>query len=146
MPDSPTPLLTSIEGIDEESFASSVNGSTENDVRMHIGMSPGNHGGSENLKDEEGSAYMRGNNLEDDEEEPESVQISRSPYKSRPVLVQLAPDDRTEGYRGWRGIREGLDFFFSILFHWQQRKQPGSCPVGLFEPSLPCRRKATGCV
>lgn len=104
MPDSPTPLLTSIEGIDEGSFVPSVNGSTENDVRMHIGMSPGHHSVSENLKEgsvhEEGSTYIRGNNLEDDEEEPESVQISRSPYERRPVPVQLAPDDRTEGYRG----------------------------------------------
>lgn len=84
----------------QEPFIHVVNGSTENDLRMRLGTSPNNVSDSskEGTANGEGSAYIQGRNLEEDEEEePES---SRSPYERRSVLVQLAPDDRTEGYRG----------------------------------------------
>lgn len=85
----------------QEPFIHVVNGSTEYDLRIPLGMSPNNvpDNVTEGTANGDGSAYKQGNNLEEEEEE-EEPENSRSPYETRPVPVQLAPDDRTEGYRG----------------------------------------------
>ncbi|NP_001348102.1 interferon gamma receptor 1-like precursor [Kryptolebias marmoratus] len=104
-PSSPTCLLTDYEGKEVEPDTPVPNGSTGYDGRMRLGVFPNSQSASEGLEEGsangERSAYMQGNSLEDEDEEAEAGEEElRSPYERRSVLVQLAPDDRTEGYRG----------------------------------------------
>uniref|UniRef100_A0A1A8I3Z9 Fibronectin type-III domain-containing protein n=2 Tax=Nothobranchius kuhntae TaxID=321403 RepID=A0A1A8I3Z9_NOTKU len=96
-PSSPTPLLTNIDENDAEEFIHVGNGSTEQDFRIPIGITPNGHDGNMNNKKSE---YLQGSKLEEGEEEEEEGENLSCPYERRPVPVELAPDERTEGYCG----------------------------------------------
>ncbi|KAK5617444.1 hypothetical protein CRENBAI_006026 [Crenichthys baileyi] len=86
----------------EQGFTPSVPVSEEDDVRMKC--RPHESRLSEdpekgNAADDD-AAYMEGGNLASDDEEPEPDQESRSPYETRSLVVELAPEDHAEGYRG----------------------------------------------
>ncbi|MEQ2303311.1 hypothetical protein AMECASPLE_015418, partial [Ameca splendens] len=81
---------------DEQSFTPSVPGFTEYEGRMKLRPEDPEKG---NAADDD-AAYMEGGNLASDNEEQESDQESRSPYERRSVVLELAPEDRAEGYRG----------------------------------------------
>ncbi|MEQ2213118.1 hypothetical protein XENOCAPTIV_010018, partial [Xenoophorus captivus] len=81
---------------DEQSFTPSVPGSTEYEGRIKLKPEDPEKG---NAADDD-AAYMEGGNLASDNEEQESDQESRSPYERRSVVLELAPEDRAEGYRG----------------------------------------------
>lgn len=95
-PSSPTPLLTSTEEQDKRGFTSI----THDDVlRLPIRGVSEDEGVSDVTEQVEpsvdGSAYMQGQNFEEDEAE-----TGRSDYERRPVLDELAPGETVEGYRG----------------------------------------------
>uniref|UniRef100_A0A1A7YGV1 Fibronectin type-III domain-containing protein n=1 Tax=Iconisemion striatum TaxID=60296 RepID=A0A1A7YGV1_9TELE len=94
-PSSPTPLLTNIDRNEDEEFIHVGNGSTEQDFRMPIGITSNDHDGNMNNRQSE---YMKGSNLE--EEEGEESETPSCPYERRAVVVELAPDERADGYRG----------------------------------------------
>ncbi|MEQ2226247.1 hypothetical protein ILYODFUR_025613 [Ilyodon furcidens] len=81
---------------DDQSFTPSVLGPREYEVRMKLKPEDPEKG---NVADDD-AAYMEGGNLASDNEEQESDQESRSAYEKRSVVVELAPEDRAEGYRG----------------------------------------------
>ncbi|MEQ2168960.1 hypothetical protein GOODEAATRI_020110, partial [Goodea atripinnis] len=81
---------------DEQSFTPSFPVSTEYEGRMKLKPEDPEKG---NAADDD-AAYMEGGNLASDNEEQESDQESRSPYERRSVVLELAPEDRAEGYRG----------------------------------------------
>uniref|UniRef100_A0A8C9Y1A9 Uncharacterized protein n=1 Tax=Sander lucioperca TaxID=283035 RepID=A0A8C9Y1A9_SANLU len=87
---SPTPLLLT----EENEYAATVTPSTEPELRLAIGVSTEDEGVSNDVEvgNDEGPGYMPGSNLDEDE--------APSGYESRPVLVELAPGELAEGYRG----------------------------------------------
>nr|XP_033469345.1 interferon gamma receptor 1-like [Epinephelus lanceolatus] len=95
-PTTPTLLLLP-EEIDPTTI---VTPSMEPEVRLPIGLPTENEGVSDDVEvgNDEGPGYMAGRGLEEEEE-----LCSRdfpSGYEKRPVLVELAPDELAEGYRG----------------------------------------------
>ncbi|XP_047207815.1 interferon gamma receptor 1-like [Girardinichthys multiradiatus] len=81
---------------DDQSFTPSIPGSKEYEVRMKLNPEDPEKG---NAADDD-TVYMAGGNLASDNEEQESDQESRSPYERRSVVLELAPEDHAEGYRG----------------------------------------------
>ncbi|XP_078128479.1 growth/differentiation factor 10b isoform X2 [Sander vitreus] len=86
---SPTPLLLT----EENEYTATVTPSTEPELRLPIGVST-EEGVSDDVEVgiDEGPGYMPGSNLDEDE--------APSGYESRPVLVELAPGELAEAYRG----------------------------------------------
>lgn len=77
--------------------------STEYEGRFKL--SPINQDLSKDAKEENATCdkdpYMDGQKLETlEDEEQESEEEGRSPYERRSVVLELAPEDRAEGYRG----------------------------------------------
>lgn len=100
LPSSPTPLLSK----EEQEMTPIATPSTEPDLRLRIGVSPEDVGVSDDLAEGNGEApgYMPGRDLEEDEQlEGEGLCSGEAPsgYEKRPVLVELAPGELTEGYR-----------------------------------------------
>ncbi|XP_039639840.1 interferon gamma receptor 1-like isoform X2 [Perca fluviatilis] len=87
---SPTPLLPT----EENEFTATVTSSTEPELRLPIGVSTEDEGVSDDVEvgNDEGPGYMPGSNFDEDE--------APSGYESRPVLVEFAPGELAEGYRG----------------------------------------------
>ncbi|XP_056291835.1 interferon gamma receptor 1-like [Pseudoliparis swirei] len=101
-PSSPTPLPSA----EERESTPFVHRATEPELRLPIGVSGVDEGPCDDEEEEEGAMneeneepeepeepeYMSGNHLEEEE--------SASGYEKRPMLVALAPDELTVGYRG----------------------------------------------
>uniref|UniRef100_A0A3Q2R0N8 Interferon gamma receptor 1-like n=1 Tax=Fundulus heteroclitus TaxID=8078 RepID=A0A3Q2R0N8_FUNHE len=103
-----TPLVNNGD-VSEKDDIPSPPGSTEYDLR--IKLCPDAQGLSEDPADEntpgERNPYMDGKSIDDEPSGgPESDQESRTPYESRSayekrsVVLELAPEDHAEGYRG----------------------------------------------
>lgn len=93
-PTSPTLLLP------EEKESILIVSASEPELRLCIGVSAEDEGVSDvgPVGNDEGPCYMPGRELDEDEtlcpvEHP-------SEYEKRQVLVDIAPDEQTEGYRG----------------------------------------------
>uniref|UniRef100_A0A8C2ZRR4 Fibronectin type-III domain-containing protein n=1 Tax=Cyclopterus lumpus TaxID=8103 RepID=A0A8C2ZRR4_CYCLU len=91
-PSSPTPLLSA----EEKEFTAFVPCATEPELHLPIRPSSGDEGLCGD--DEDGAmaeepGYVQGQHLEEEE--------STSGYEKRLMLVELAPDELTEGYRGF---------------------------------------------
>ncbi|KAI3363354.1 hypothetical protein L3Q82_011979 [Scortum barcoo] len=94
-PPSPTPLLPSTEDL-----PSTVSPSTDYDVRLPLGLPAEDEGVCvEEVRNEEGPGYMGGGDFDDDDTLYDS-KPSCGYEKREKVLVDLAPDEQTEGYRG----------------------------------------------
>ncbi|XP_037638163.1 interferon gamma receptor 1-like [Sebastes umbrosus] len=95
-PVSPTPLLST----EEKDFTPTVTPSTVPDLRLRLGVTTEDEGMSVDVeeKNDEGPGYMKGRHLDEDDELHSSEVPSG--YEKRPVLVELAPDELAEGYRG----------------------------------------------
>lgn len=100
-PTTPTPLLSEEKEMTEEDEYSST---VIPDTFVHLpiqnitedqGMCDDIEGGQ---PDNEESGYMGGMPMEEDE--TQSSNEASSGYERRPVIDNLAPDDRAEGYRG----------------------------------------------
>ncbi|XP_059215395.1 interferon gamma receptor 1-like [Centropristis striata] len=90
-PASPTPLL---DDRDVHTFTP-----TENELRLPIGLPTEGEGVSDvEVGKYEGSGYMGGRSFEEDEEL--NSEEGPSGYEKRQVVVELAPDEQAEGYRG----------------------------------------------
>ncbi|XP_032396878.1 growth/differentiation factor 10b isoform X2 [Etheostoma spectabile] len=87
---SPTPLMLT----EEKEFIATVTPSTESELRLPIGVTTEDESVSDDVEVgiDEGPGYMAGSKLDEDE--------APSGYESRPVLVELAPGELAEGYRG----------------------------------------------
>ncbi|XP_028458983.1 interferon gamma receptor 1-like isoform X2 [Perca flavescens] len=87
---SPTPLLLT----EENEFTATVTSTTEPELRLPIGVSTEDERVSDEVEvgNDEGPGYMQGSNFDEDE--------APSGYESRPVLVEFAPGELAEGYRG----------------------------------------------
>ncbi|XP_014893703.1 interferon gamma receptor 1-like isoform X1 [Poecilia latipinna] len=74
---------------------------TDEDYDQRIKLSPNNQAFTEEREEESTSddPYMSGQKLDSDSEEPDFIEIIPSPYECRGVVVELAPEDRAEGYR-----------------------------------------------
>ncbi|KAM3605959.1 uncharacterized protein V6R79_008041 [Siganus canaliculatus] len=99
-PSSPTPLLTT-----ENTEITSIGPSTtEDELRLRIGGTDHDEGVRDLDVDEEnneGSGYLGGGCLDDDDDEDMSPCTDiPSGYERRPVFVEMAPGEQAEGYRG----------------------------------------------
>lgn len=95
-PTSPTTLLTT----EEDELTPVVTPSAEPDLRLPLGMSTKDEGVSVDVEEghDEGPGYKQGGNLDEDD----ALYSSDVPsgYEKRAVVVELAPDELAEGYRG----------------------------------------------
>ncbi|XP_076599120.1 growth/differentiation factor 10b [Chaetodon auriga] len=98
-PTSPTPLLSTPSEKEDKEFTPPVTSSTEPDLRLRIGVPTEDEGVCDvmEVSNDEGPVYMHGSL---DQDEPEVFSDVPSDYEKRPVFVELAPDEQTEGYRG----------------------------------------------
>lgn len=97
-PSSPTPLLQEKE-VDELPPASTP--FNEYDLRMPIGVSTENEREEVcdvTVAEKEKDDYMPGANLDEDEESNSFE--AHSSYEKRQVVVEIAPGEKAEGYRG----------------------------------------------
>ncbi|XP_070834272.1 growth/differentiation factor 10b [Chaetodon trifascialis] len=96
-PVSPTPLLSTPSEKEDKEFTPAVTSSTEPDLRLRIGVPAEEEGVCDvmEVSNGEGPVYIEGSL---DQDEPE-VDVP-SDYEKRPVFVELAPNEQTEGYRG----------------------------------------------
>nr|QDO15118.1 cytokine receptor family B13 [Siniperca chuatsi] len=97
-PSSPTPLLSTTE---EKEFPPNVPFTTEPDPFLHNGgLSTKDEGVCDLMEAENDDApgYMKGGNL--DEDETPNFSEPPSGYERRPVVVEIAPGEQVEGYRG----------------------------------------------
>lgn len=99
-PSSPTPLLPNTE---ENKLLTNDPSSTEPELRLRIGgvwtEVEGVCDVVQGEKDED-PGYVQGSNLD---EEIQNFSKGHSGYESRPVFVEIAPDEQAEGYRGGEG-------------------------------------------
>ncbi|XP_072246851.1 growth/differentiation factor 10b isoform X2 [Leuresthes tenuis] len=102
--DSTKSLLTTPVSETGIEFPSGLNGSTENDLRMPLGILSRDESVPQDRKEGslngENATYMQGNNLDDDDDEEESAstEVQSSGYETRPVPVHLAPEENAVGY------------------------------------------------
>lgn len=87
----------------EEPPGETISRRSEEDYDLRIKLSPNNQALSEEPEEESTSEdpYMSGQKLDSDPEEPNLEETTRSPYESRAVVLELAPEDHAEGYRAW---------------------------------------------
>ncbi|CAK6967102.1 interferon gamma receptor 1-like isoform X1 [Scomber scombrus] len=96
-PSSPTPLLPEKE-VDELTPVDIPK--NEYDVRMRIGVSTETDEGVGDEVGQQKDDYMQGTNLDEDGSETETYFEDRSSYERRQIVVELAPGEQAEGYRG----------------------------------------------
>ncbi len=97
---SPTCLLTNEEEKEEKEFTPIPDSSSSEPVlRLPLGVSVEDESVCDVMaeKSDEGAGYTHGKNLDEDET---SLNVVPSGYEKRPVLVEIAPDEQAEGYRG----------------------------------------------
>lgn len=99
-PTTPTPLLlgeTRKEEEEEVEYPSTYTHKSNEKFTEDEGMCDDIEEGQ---PDNEGSGYMAGTSIDSDIDDPPNFSEVSSGYERRPAFDNLAPDDRTEGYRG----------------------------------------------
>lgn len=96
-PSSPTALLPEKE-VDESTPADTPK--DEYDVRMRIGVSTETDEGVGDEVGQQKDDYMQGTNLDEGDSETETYFEDHSSYERRQIVVELAPGEQAEGYRG----------------------------------------------
>ncbi|XP_053189283.1 interferon gamma receptor 1-like isoform X2 [Scomber japonicus] len=96
-PSSPTALLPEKE-VDESTPADTPK--DEYDVRMRIGVSTETDEGVGDEVRQQKDDYMQGTNLDEGDSETETYFEDHSSYERRQIVVELAPGEQAEGYRG----------------------------------------------
>lgn len=97
-PTSPLPLLSETKG-NESTHADTP--FTDSDFQLPIGVSTQNDRVCDVTEvGQKDDNYMQGTNLDEDETETQNSFEGHSSYEKREILVELAPGEQAEGYRG----------------------------------------------